>query len=171
LDLIQGAGLLCFLLAISLKKNKVKTLILTKTTIRQTPAVMTVKYIQIYSGIAKGDSKMEHRYHARVEATVSVIMHTYNGMSVTSLIHNISYSGFLVEVDASNDAERNSIEKSKIVWVEFAEDEFSSTLPALVIRRSDNTIGLMFMAHTPALRPFLNQLKSLDYSAYKIAAN
>lgn len=102
---------------------------------------------------------MEHRWDARIRAPVRVVVHTGGGMSLRSVTHNISHGGLFVEMQDPDDVESNGeVEKEKVVWVEFNEDQFAATFPALVIRRSNKAAALMFITHPPALRPFLNQL-------------
>lgn len=102
---------------------------------------------------------MEHRWDVRVHAPMNVVVHTAEGTTLSSLTHNISHGGVFVEIDDPGYAESNrDIEKKKVVWLEFKEDQFAETLPALVVRRSRKTAALMFITHPPALRPFLNRL-------------
>ena len=102
---------------------------------------------------------MEHRWDARIHVPVRVVVHTAGGTSLRSFTHNISHGGLFVDIhDPDGVASNGEVEMEKIVWVEFNEDRFAATLPALVIRRSNKAAALMFITHPPDLRPFLNQL-------------
>ena len=115
---------------------------------------------------------MEHRWFARVDAPVSAIIHTREGVCFNSIIHNISYGGVFVDIDDPSNAEGNScIHKNNIVSVQFDDDRFAVTLLAQVIRRSDKAAALMFISHTPALRPFINKLSAPAEHRYKVASN
>jgi c-di-GMP-binding flagellar brake protein YcgR len=131
---------------------------------------MTIHEIPEESGI------MEHRYYARVHAPVSVTISTRDGNSSRGVVRNISYGGILVEMDdpievarSNGFSEKNIIAKNTVVIVEFDEDKFSVSLLAMVLRHSDKTAALMFMAHMPELRPFLHQLSALDDTPYTAA--
>jgi c-di-GMP-binding flagellar brake protein YcgR len=101
---------------------------------------------------------MEHRWDARIHAPVDVVVHAGAGISLRSHTRNISCGGILVELDDPGYVAGNSDIEKKVVRVEFNEEQFAETLPALVIRRKDKTAALMFVTRPRALRSFLHQL-------------
>ena len=119
---------------------------------------------------------MEHRYYTRVRASMSVAISTREGISSRYVIRNISYGGMLVELDDLINVERNNgtaknnnIANNAVVSVKFDVDKFSVALLAMVLRHSDNTAALMFMARTSELQSFLYQLSALDDTRFKAA--
>ena len=121
---------------------------------------------------------MEHRYYTRIHAPLSVTISTHEGISLRGVIHNISYGGFLIELSDpaahqcnSGIAKTKLLSKNNIAWAAFEEEHFSTTLPVMVVRRSNKTLALMFISHTPAFRPFINQLNALGDAGYKAACN
>lgn len=93
---------------------------------------------------------MEHRLDERVRAPLNVTVHTDWGISFRSLAHNLSRGGVYVEMKEPGNL------KKTIVNVEFNDDQFSTIVPALVLRCSEKAAALMFITPLPQVKFFLN---------------
>lgn len=105
---------------------------------------------------------MEHRWYKRVNIPLDVTIHVDsvdNTGSLKYLAYNISQGGLLVKRIGLAKIWNGHDIRNKVVNVEFNENPFSVTLPALVLRYSENTAALMFTTFHPALRTFLHDLK------------
>jgi hypothetical protein len=97
---------------------------------------------------------MEHRLDMRIRAPIKVTVHTDWGISLRSLAHNLSRGGVYLEMKEPGNL------KKTVVQVEFNEEQFSTVVPALVLRCSEKAAALMFITHPPQLQSFLNNLIS-----------
>ena len=96
---------------------------------------------------------MEHRLDNRIQAPLTITIHTDNGDSFQTRANNLSRGGVSVELEAGW-----GIAEKRLVMVEFMEEWLSTKIPALVIKTTEISASLMFLEHSPELHSFLTIL-------------
>jgi c-di-GMP-binding flagellar brake protein YcgR len=90
---------------------------------------------------------------------VDVVIHAGDKKSLKYRAHNISQGGLLVKKEGLTQIWNDQGVMNKVVHVEFNEGQFVASLPAMVVRHSEQSAALMFISYHPALRSFLHELK------------